>query len=65
MPKIKTRKSAVVRFKKTGTGKFMRRKPGGLHLKTKKSSTRKRNLRREVPVHKHNIKMVKRLLPNT
>jgi large subunit ribosomal protein L35 len=36
MPKIKTRKSALKRFKKTVTGKFMRRKAFKGHLLEKK-----------------------------
>ena len=45
MPKLKTRKSAKKRFKKTGTGKYLHFKAGRRHILTKKSSKRKRRLR--------------------
>mgnify|MGYP000447814676 CR=1 FL=1 len=38
MPKIKTRKSALKRFRKTVTGKFMRKKAFKAHLLEKKSA---------------------------
>ena len=46
MPKMKTKKSAAKRFKKTGTGKFVYNQCGNRHLSTKKSSKRKRQLRK-------------------
>ena len=45
MPKMKTKKSAAKRFKKTGTGKLVYNQCGNRHLSTKKSSKRKRQLR--------------------
>ena len=44
MPKIKTRRAVLKRYKKTGTGKFLRKKSGKSHLLTKKSSALKRKL---------------------
>ncbi|MCK4715292.1 MAG: 50S ribosomal protein L35 [Candidatus Marinimicrobia bacterium] len=44
MPKMKTRRSAAKRFKKTGSGKIKRNKAYFSHILTKKSSKRKRNL---------------------
>ncbi len=44
MPKMKTRKAAVKRFKVTGTGKYLRNRAGGRHILTKKSAKRKRRL---------------------
>ena len=44
MPKIKTRKSALKRFRKTPTGKFMRKKAFKGHLLEKKSAKRKKSL---------------------
>jgi large subunit ribosomal protein L35 len=44
MPKLKTRKAAARRFKKTGSGKIVRRKAYKSHLLQHKSSTRKRRL---------------------
>lgn len=46
MPKLKTRKGVVKRFKLTGTGKVKRRRAYGRHLMTDKTSKRKRSLRR-------------------
>jgi large subunit ribosomal protein L35 len=46
MPKMKTHKGAAKRFKKTGTGKVRRYKAYKSHILTKKSSKRKRRLRR-------------------
>ena len=64
MPKIKTNRSALKRFKKTGTGKFVFRKSHASHILTKKSSKRKRSLRKDQIIDKSNIKAVKLLLPN-
>jgi large subunit ribosomal protein L35 len=50
MPKMKTRRSAKKRFKRTGTGKIMRRKAFLGHLMETKSGTRKRRLKRAVVV---------------
>ncbi|NQU67496.1 MAG: 50S ribosomal protein L35 [Candidatus Marinimicrobia bacterium] len=45
MPKVKTRKSAAKRFRKTGTGKLKHGHTGARHLLTRKSKDRKRRLR--------------------
>jgi large subunit ribosomal protein L35 len=50
MPKLKTRKSAKKRFRKTSTGKFIRRRAGKGHILEKKTSKRKRNLSRKMIV---------------
>ena len=42
----KTRKAVAKRFKVTGTGKVLRRKQGKRHILQKKSSKRKRQLRK-------------------
>jgi len=47
MPKMKTRKCAAKRVKKTGTGKYRRNKAGARHILTKKSSKRKSRLRKD------------------
>ena len=44
MPKMKTRKSASKRVKRTGTGKYLYNRAGNRHLRRKKSSKRKRRL---------------------
>lgn len=46
MPKLKTRKSLLKRFKITKTGKILRRQAFRRHLKAGKSKKRLRNLKR-------------------
>ena len=46
MPEMKTHKGATKRFKTTGSGKVKRFKAFKSHILTKKTSKRKRNLRR-------------------
>jgi large subunit ribosomal protein L35 len=62
MPKMKTRKSAAKRFRITGTGKVVRRKAFGYHLMTKKSSKRKRSLKKSSLVSKTNLQDIKRII---
>ncbi len=45
MPKMKTNRGAMKRFKLTGSGKIKRHKAGKSHILTKKSRKTKRNLR--------------------
>jgi large subunit ribosomal protein L35 len=63
MPKIKTNKGALKRFKRTATGRLLRNKAFASHILTKKSRKRKRNLRKSTTVDTTNIKQVARLLP--
>jgi len=46
MPKMKTHRGAAKRFAKTGSGKVRRYKAYKSHILTKKTSKRKRRLRR-------------------
>jgi len=46
--KKKTRKAVAKRFKKTGTGKIMHKKPGTRHLAASKTTKQKRRLRQTV-----------------
>ncbi|HEX6814908.1 MAG TPA: 50S ribosomal protein L35 [Gemmatimonadaceae bacterium] len=46
MPKMKTHRGAAKRFKTTGSGKVRRYKAYKSHILTKKTSKRKRRLRR-------------------
>ena len=62
MPKVKTNSSAKKRFKVTGTGKITHQKSFKRHILTKKSTKRKRNLRKDGEVAKANLDFVKRLL---
>jgi large subunit ribosomal protein L35 len=62
MPKMKTRKTAAKRFRKTGTGKLQRLQSNRQHLFEKKPSTRTRRLDGYVEVHSGDEKRIKRLL---
>lgn len=63
MPKIKTKKGALKRFRRTGGGKLLRNKAFANHIMTKKSTKRKRNLRKSATVEKANKKQITRLVP--
>jgi large subunit ribosomal protein L35 len=63
MPKLKTKRGAAKRFKATGTGKILRSKAFSSHILTKKSTKRKRNLRKSTLVDSANRKSIARLVP--
>ena len=63
MPKMKTNRGAAKRFKMSGTGKVIRNKAFTSHILTKKSTKRKRNLRKSAVVDSANHKGIKRILP--
>ncbi len=63
MPKMKTRKCAAKRFKSSKSGKFKRSKSHGAHLLTKKSSKRRRKLRKSTILSESDQKRVKAMLP--
>jgi len=63
MPKMKTHRGAAKRVKKTGSGKLKRFKAFKSHILTKKSSKRKRNLRKGTMVSASDMKRVRTLLP--
>ncbi len=63
MPKLKTKKGALKRFKITKSGKIKRNKAFRGHLSTKKSTQRKRDLRKHDFVFRGEKKTVKRMLP--
>ena len=63
MPKIKTNRGAAKRFKTTGTGKVVRNKAYASHILTKKSTKRKRKLRKSGIVDSTNHKNVIKLIP--
>jgi len=63
MPKIKTNRGAAKRFKTTGTGKIVRNRAFSNHILTKKSTKRKRRLRKPDFVHSSDKKNVTRLIP--
>lgn len=62
MPKMKSNRAAMKRFKKTGTGKIRRRKAYHSHLLGGKSSKRKRNLRKGALVSAPDSKKIDRML---
>ncbi len=63
MPKMKTNKGAAKRFRKTASGKFKRSHSHAAHILTKKSSKRKRNLRKGTLVHASDNVHMRRMLP--
>jgi large subunit ribosomal protein L35 len=63
MPKIKTNRGAAKRFRKTGTGKIRRNKAFTSHILTKKSTKRKRDLRKSTLVDKADVKNIRQLVP--
>lgn len=63
MPKMKTHRGAAKRMKKTASGQFKRARAYKSHILTKKTSKRKRNLRKGTLVHNTMLKNVMKLLP--
>ena len=61
MPKMKTSSGAAKRFKKTAKG-YKHRQSFRSHILTKKSSKRKRHLRKMKPISAADIPLIKRLL---
>lgn len=62
MPKMKTHRGAAKRFKRTPTGKILRRKAFRGHLLENKSSKRKRRLKGTDTVAAQDTKRVRRML---
>ncbi len=62
MPKMKSNRGAMKRFRKTATGKVKRKHSHLRHILTKKERARKRRLRRAAYVDKADLKNVKRML---
>ena len=63
MPKMKTKRAAAKRFKMTGTGKLMRFKANKRHILTKKTTKRKRSLRKPILADITNVKTMKKIMP--
>jgi large subunit ribosomal protein L35 len=63
MPKLKTHKGAAKRFKKTGTGKFVRNHSFARHILTSKARSRKRRLGQSAVVDDTNTQALKDMLP--
>ncbi len=62
MPKVKTNSSAKKRFKVTGSGEIVYQKSFKRHILTKKTTKRKRALRKKGVVDDANRPFVMRLL---
>ncbi|MGH7263885.1 MAG: 50S ribosomal protein L35 [Candidatus Rokuibacteriota bacterium] len=63
MPKLKTKRSAAKRLKRTGTGKLVRAKAWKQHLNEWKSPKRKRQLRKATVISAADEKRTRRLVP--
>ena len=62
MPKMKSNRAAMKRFRRTGTGKIRRQKAFHSHIFTKKSPKRKRNLRKLGTIASVDLGRVRRML---
>ena len=62
MPKQKTHRGAAKRFKVTATGKVRRMHSMHSHILTKKTTARKRRLRKSAPVAKATAGEIKKML---
>ena len=62
MPKIRSNRGAMKRFKLTGNKKVKRKKAYASHILTKKSTKRKRKLRKSELVSSSDEKRVKKML---
>ncbi|MCX5993525.1 MAG: 50S ribosomal protein L35 [Chloroflexi bacterium] len=63
MPKLKTHKGAKKRIHFTGTGKILRMKQGKSHFRRRKPAKVKGLYDETIPLHKADIKRIKKLLP--
>ena len=61
MPKMKTKRAAMKRFKKTGTGKLKRWHANHTHILTKKTRKRKNRLKKSDLVGPADFRRVSRL----
>jgi large subunit ribosomal protein L35 len=62
MPKLKTNRAACKRFRVTGTGKIRRNHAFMNHILTKKTTKRKRKLRKAGLVESSDRRRVRRML---
>lgn len=60
---MKTNRGAAKRFSVTASGKIKRSKAFASHILTKKSTKRKRGLRKSDLVDSANIKAIRKILP--
>ena len=64
MPKLKTHTGAAKRFKKTGSGKFVRSSAFKQHILTSKTRARKRGLRGTRLVADADQAKLRKMIPN-
>ena len=62
MPKMKTHRGAAKRFKRTSNGRFKRHQSHRRHILTKKSTKRKRKLRKSAQVSDAFAKQIKGMI---
>ncbi|MFH1676680.1 MAG: 50S ribosomal protein L35 [bacterium] len=62
MPKMKSHSGVKQRFKRTGTGKIVRRQQNRGHKLVNKSASRKRRLAKTVRLSNEDSKMARKLL---
>ncbi len=63
MPKIKTHRASAKRFRVTKTGKVKMNHAYTSHILTKKTTKRKRNLRKGAYASDANLKTIKKMIP--
>lgn len=63
MPKMKSSRGAMKRFKVTASGKVKRSRGGKSHLLSSKSKKRKRRLRHSTLVSAKETKTIRKLIP--
>lgn len=63
MPKLKTRKAASKRYKRTGNANYLRRHAFKGHLLMKKSNKQKRKLSQVLCVKKSDLTAINLMLP--
>ncbi|MFQ5751516.1 MAG: 50S ribosomal protein L35 [bacterium] len=62
MPKLKSKRGAMKRFKLTGSGKIKRHKAYKSHILTKKTRKRKRDLRHATLISSADAKRVNKMI---
>lgn len=63
MPKIKTNRGAAKRFKRTGAGGFKCKQSHRRHILTKKTTKRKRQLRKPAMLNASDLRSANRMMP--
>jgi large subunit ribosomal protein L35 len=63
MPKVKTHSSSKKRFSLTASGRVKRYKAYKSHILTKKTTKRKRNLRKSTIASSANAAIIKQMIP--